>query len=124
MRRPGLKMPVTTRRLVAALIALAMSLVPLLGAFDAVAAADTGVRAQQWSPTKAPAPKPCRKAVLPGTINICPFAAASLSALPVDDGATTQPMAVSRTLSWHPQDDALTTQCHASSPYRPPCRRS
>ncbi|MGJ4925521.1 hypothetical protein ACQR1I_09380 [Bradyrhizobium sp. HKCCYLS2038] len=125
MRRFGFKVPVLPRRLVAALVAVAMSLVPLLGTLDTAAAATAdGIRTQQWSSTTTPAPKPCRKAVLPGTINVCPFAAASLTALPADDRATAQPMAASRTLSWHPQHDALTTQCHASSPYRPPCRRS
>ncbi|CCD91516.1 conserved exported hypothetical protein [Bradyrhizobium sp. ORS 375] len=113
-----------TRRVVAALIALVMSLVPLLATFDAAAAADLGAHTRQWSSTTTPAPKPCRKAVLPGTINICPFAAASLAALPANDNATAQPSVAARTLSWRPQDDALTTQCHASSPYRPPCRRS
>ncbi|CCD98200.1 hypothetical protein [Bradyrhizobium sp. STM 3809] len=122
MRRSGFKVPVLTRRLVAALVAVAMSLVPLLGTLDAATA--DGVHAQQWSSTTTSAPKPCRKAVLPGTINLCPFAAAGLTALPADDGATAQPLPASRTLSWHPRHDALTTQCHASSPYRPPCRRS
>ncbi|MGJ4997054.1 hypothetical protein ACQR0Z_21705 [Bradyrhizobium sp. HKCCYLS3077] len=125
MRRSGFKVPALTRRLVAALVVVAMSLVPLLGTLEAAtAAAADGIPTQQWSSTTTPAPKPCRKAVLPGTVNICPFAAASLTALPADDSATAQPMAKSRTLSWHPRHDALTTQCHASSPYRPPCRRS
>ncbi|MGJ5181078.1 hypothetical protein ACQR16_30445 [Bradyrhizobium oligotrophicum] len=125
MRRSGFKVPVLTRRLVAALVAVAMSLVPLLGTLEAATATTAdGVHAQQWSSTTTPAPKPCRKAVLPGTINLCPFAAASLTALPADDGATAQPLAASRTLSWQSRHDALATQCHASSPYRPPCRRS
>nr|WP_041757505.1 hypothetical protein [Bradyrhizobium sp. ORS 278] len=125
MRRSGFKVPVLTRRLVAALVAVAVSLVQLLGTLDtATAATADGVHVQQLSSTTTSAPKPCRKAVLPGTINLCPFAAASLTALPADDSPMAQPMADARTLSWHPRHEALTTQCHASSPYRPPCRRS
>ena len=126
MRRPGLKMPVMMRRLVAALVVLIMSLAPLLGTFDAAAATSSrnGITVQQWSRTITSAPKPCKRAVLPGTINTCPFAAASFTAFPADDSATAQPVAVTRTLSWRPHDDALAAQCNASSPYRPPCHHA
>ncbi|BAM88174.1 conserved exported hypothetical protein [Bradyrhizobium oligotrophicum S58] len=124
MRRRGLKMPVMMRRLVAALIVLVMSLAPMLGTFDAAAATSSGngITAQHWSRTTTSVPKPCKKAVLPGTVNTCPFAGASFTAFPADDGATAQPVAATRTLSWRPYDDALAAQCNASSPYRPPCR--
>ncbi|WP_315796172.1 MULTISPECIES: hypothetical protein [unclassified Bradyrhizobium] len=112
-----------TRRLMAALVALVLSLAPLLGTFE-VATADTGAGAPQWSRTTTSAPKPCRKAVLPGMINTCPFAAAGLTAVPANDNPAAQPVAASRTLSWRPYDEALTTQCYGSSPYRPPCRHA
>ncbi|MGJ4882274.1 hypothetical protein [Bradyrhizobium sp. HKCCYLRH1065] len=114
-----------TRRLIAALIALVLSLAPLLGTFEvATADAGAGAGAHQWSRTTTSAPKPCRKAVIPGMINTCPFAAAGLTAVPASDNPAAQPVAASRTLSWHAYDEALTTQCHASSPYRPPCRHA
>ncbi len=126
MRRFGLKIPVMTRRLVAALVAVVMSLAPLLGTLDAATAAmATGkATAQNWSRAATSAPKPCKKAVLPGTINSCPYAGAIFTAIPADENATAQPVAASRTLTWRRYDDALATQCDASSPYRPPCRRS
>jgi hypothetical protein len=126
MRQFARKMTAMTRRLAAALIAVVMSLAPLLGTLDvAVAATTTGhAVAQNWSRPATSAPKPCRKAVLPGTINACPFAGASLTAIPADGDTTTQPVATPRTLAWRSYDEALATQCHASSPYRPPCRRS
>ncbi|WP_315721978.1 MULTISPECIES: hypothetical protein [unclassified Bradyrhizobium] len=124
MRRFGLKMPALTRRLVAVLLALVMSLAPLLGTFDAAAAATGDAVAQNWSRPATSAPKPCRKAVLPGTMNSCPFAGAGLTAIPAEEDATAQPVATSRTLAWRSYEEALATQCQASSPYRPPCRRS
>ncbi|MGJ4910057.1 hypothetical protein ACQR10_22320 [Bradyrhizobium sp. HKCCYLRH2060] len=123
MRRAELEMPAMTRRLMAALIALVLSLAPLLGTFE-VATADAGAGVHQWSRTTTSAPKPCRKAVIPGMINTCPFAAAGLTAVPASDSGAAQPVAASRTLSWRPYDEALTTQCDASSPYRPPCRHA
>ncbi|MGC2774280.1 MAG: hypothetical protein WA418_01445 [Bradyrhizobium sp.] len=114
------------RRFAAAMIAIVMSLAPLLGALESAAAATAGKAdaARQLSRTRTDAPKPCKKAVLPGTINTCPFAGAGVTAIPTSDGATAQPVAALQMLTWRPHDDALSTQCHASSPYRPPCRLS
>ena len=126
MRRPVLMLHAMMRRLAAALIAIVIGLAPLLGAFEPAAAATAG-RAdavRHWSGAQADMPKPCKKAVLPGAISTCPFAGAGVTALPPSEDLTAQPIAAARTLTWRPHDAALSTQCHASSPYRPPCRLS
>ena len=67
------------------------------------------------------APKPCQRAVLPGTINTCPVAGFSVSSIPLDEAAYATPDSAVSSLSWHTMNSQLLAQCSGSSPYRPPC---
>lgn len=125
MRDPAAAMLPVIRRLTAALMVLVVALAPLVGTLASASAATQGqTTAAALSNTDKGTPKPCSKAVLPGTINPCPFAGVSLTGLPPAERVTERPLPVIQVLRWHSGKAAFAPQCGTSSPYRPPCRLS
>ena len=113
-------MPPMIRRLTAALMVLVLTLAPLLGT-SGPASASTRVHAVvEAASTRSSTPSPCKRTVLPGTVNTCPFASVSLTAVPADESLE-RPLPTVQALAWRPSDDALPSQWDLSSPYRPPC---
>jgi hypothetical protein len=110
------------RRLTAALMVLVLTLAPLFGASGSASASTRVHTAAEGARTESSTPKPCKKVVLPGAINTCPFASVSFTAVPADESLTQRPLPTIRALAWRPGNDARPSQWDLSSPYRPPCR--
>ncbi len=110
------------RRLAAALMLVAF-VVTSVG--SAIAASPGLVRGQQAAAELAAPhtsmPRPCHRAVLPGTVNTCPLASLSLNSIPADAPGYATPNPAVRWLAWRIVDYHLAAQCGGSSPYRPPC---
>ena len=66
------------------------------------------------------APAPCRKALLPGAVNTCPFSNLSLVAIPTIKPDHAVP-AMLTFAHWGLRNTTLPAQCSGFSPYRPPC---
>ncbi len=121
MRAQKITLPPTIRRMTAALLVLVLSLASLLGTFNSASASNSGPREiSEWSGSTTAAPKPCKRAVLPGAVNTCPFAGLSLTAVPANESDTVRPFPAVQVVTWRPHNDVLPAQCNASSPYRPP----
>ena len=65
-------------------------------------------------------PKPCRKAILPGTGSACSVVTVGISPLAADAVASPAPE-TSGDAVWRMGDVSLAPQCGGFSPYRPPC---
>lgn len=125
MRAQTTTVPPTIRRMTAALLVLVLSLASLLGTLNPASASNSGRgEIAEWSGSTIAAPKPCKRAVLPGTVNTCPLAGLSLTAVPANESGTVQPLPAIQVVTWRPHNDVLPAQCNASSPYRPPSRIS
>jgi hypothetical protein len=121
MRDPAAAMRPVVRRLTAVLMVLVVALIPLFGTLAAASATPQALTTSALSKTDKSTPKPCSKAVLPGTVNTCPFAGVSLTGLPPAERVTERPFPVIQVLRWRSGKAAFAPQCGTSSPYRPPC---
>jgi hypothetical protein len=125
MRYPLTAMRPVIRRLTAALMVLVVILAALVGTLASASATTRGqTNAAELSNMDRSAPKPCSKAVLPGTVSPCPFAGVSLTGLPAAERMTERPLPAIQVLRWRSGKTAFASQCGTSSPYRPPCHLS
>lgn len=112
------------RRLAAALLAVVM-LATSFGMAPRVSASVSGNATLQseFATYDASVPKPCRKAIIPGTVSACSVVTIGVGVLAADAFALPAPNALGDA-QWRMGDASLAPQCGSFSPYRPPCLRA
>jgi len=112
------------RRFAAALFAVVM-LATSFGMATRVSASvgDNATLQSEFATYDASVPKPCRKAIIPGTVSACSVVTIGLGALTADAFALPAPGALGDA-PWRMGDASLAPQCGSFSPYRPPCLRA
>jgi hypothetical protein len=112
------------RRLAAAFFAVVM-VATSFGMAAQVSASANGndtVRSE-FATYDASVPKPCRKAIVPGTVSACSVVTIGVGVLAADAFALPAPNALGDA-HWRMGDASLAPQCGSFSPYRPPCLRA
>ena len=104
-----------------AMIMAAIMLVVSFSATMARASVEAGAgSAVAFSQHHNTAPKPCRRAVLPGAPNACPLMVFAITAIPGNDRGDDLPSSKAHALDWTRLSTSLGEQCQGSSVYRPP----
>lgn len=109
------------RRLAAAIVAVVM-LATSFAMPTSAPASDTGNKSVQseFASYDKSVPKPCRKAIIPGTVSACSVVTIGISPLAADGFASPAPKSLGDA-DWRMGDSLLAPQCGSFSPYRPPC---
>ena len=112
------------RRLAAAFLAVVM-LATSFGMATRVSASGSGNDTVQseFATYDTSVPKPCRKAIIPGTVSACSVVTIGVGALAPDTFALPAPNSLGDA-HWRMGDASLAPQCGSFSPYRPPCLRA
>lgn len=109
------------RRFAAAFVAVVMLATSFAMPMPAPAfdAGNTSVQSEFASYDKS-VPKPCRKAIIPGTASSCSVVIVAISPLAADGFTSPAPQSLGDA-GWRMGDSSLAAQCGSFSPYRPPC---
>lgn len=113
--------PAGAQRALARLMALVMLAASFAVALHepAFATSADGQAVATVAPLHQQRPKPCRRFVLPGTVNSCPLSSFSFGFIPAVDADHAVPASIDAT-PWRLRNSLLRAQCHGPSLYRPP----